>query len=59
MTSDGVWLAYYSDWSGMAVFESELECLRYAVDKTMTVKYVPFGQDLRDAVRLPGVMQHG
>jgi hypothetical protein len=44
----GVWCAYYSDWSGMAVFDDELAALRYAVERSMSVKHVLFGQDLRN-----------
>jgi hypothetical protein len=47
----GVWLAYYSDWSGMAVFATEIEALRYAVEKSMIVSPVVYGVDLKEAVR--------
>ena len=42
----GVWIAYYSDRSGVVPFGSEIEALRYAVDKSMTVRRVPFGEDV-------------
>jgi hypothetical protein len=50
MNPTGAWLAYYADWSAMAVFDDELACLRYAVEKGMQVKVVPFGVDLHEAV---------
>jgi hypothetical protein len=46
----GVWLAYYNDWSGMAVFATEVEALRYAVQKGMAVAFAKFGVDLKEAV---------
>lgn len=46
----GVWLAYYRDWSGMAVFRTELDALRYAVEKGMAVTPLLFGVDLKEAV---------
>lgn len=45
-----VWLAYHDDWSGMAVFSSEITCLRYAQQNGMRVLQVAFGVDLREAV---------
>jgi hypothetical protein len=47
----GVWLAFYRDWSGLAVFATEVEALRYAVGKGMAVAFAKFGEDLREAVR--------
>ena len=46
----GVWVAYHSDWSGFALFDLELECLRYAVANSMAVAQVPFGKDVRQEV---------
>jgi hypothetical protein len=43
----GAWVAYYSDYSGISIFASELEALRHAVGKSMTVEFVPWGEDLR------------
>jgi hypothetical protein len=40
----GVWLAYYTDWSGLAVFATEIEALRYAVDHTMSVAFREWGE---------------
>jgi hypothetical protein len=45
----GCWL--YEDWSGMAVFSSELAALRWAVDRDARVRRIPFGVDLREAVK--------
>lgn len=47
-TSDrgGVWLAYYSDRSGAAIFATEIEALRHAVEWSMAVRFVLFGQDV-------------
>jgi hypothetical protein len=47
----GVWLGYHEDWSGMAVFSSELAALRWAVERNAAVTRVPFGVDLREAVK--------
>lgn len=43
-----IWFAYYYDHSGAAVFETEIEALRYALANGMQVKRVPFGVDLWD-----------
>lgn len=40
----GCWLAYYGDRSGVAVFGDELEALRYAVERSMSVKWQPWGE---------------
>lgn len=40
----GFWLAYYSDWSGIAAFPTEIEALRHAVDKSMTVMFCEWGE---------------
>ena len=45
------WLAFYPDWSGFALFANEIECLRYAVSKTMQVALIPLGTDVQEAVR--------
>lgn len=50
---DGIWLAYYEDWSGCSAFSTEVDALRYAVTRGMQVKRVRFGQDLRDQVNAP------
>ena len=42
----GVWVAYYSDRSGIAAFDSEIEALRYAVKHTCLVEFREFGEDL-------------
>jgi hypothetical protein len=43
-----IWVAYYYDRSGVAVFETEIEALRYALANSMQVKRAPFGVDLFD-----------
>jgi len=35
-----IWIAYHMDWSGFAIFETEIEALRYAVEHSMQVKAV-------------------
>lgn len=42
----GVWVALYQDASHVAVFATEIEALRHAIDKQMTVKFVPYGEDI-------------
>lgn len=39
----GVWIAFYSDYSGYAPFPSELEALRHAVASGMEVEFTPWG----------------
>jgi hypothetical protein len=41
----GVWLAYHGDWSGWVVFAAEIEALRHAVDHSMRVKFLKYGED--------------
>lgn len=47
----GAWLAYFHDRSGLAVFDEEVEALRYAVSNTMSVLFWRYGADLGDALR--------
>lgn len=42
----GVWVAYYSDRSGAAVFPTEVEALRYAVEVSAAVQFVEWGEDV-------------
>lgn len=42
----GVWVAFYSDRSGIASFGTEIDALRFAVDHGMEVQFRPFGADL-------------
>lgn len=42
---DGVWLAFYGDWSGWRVFKSEMQALRHAVANSMSVVFLPYGAD--------------
>lgn len=46
----GVWVAYFSDWSSMVPFPTEVEALRHAVANSMRVTEVPFGTCLHDVV---------
>lgn len=41
----GCWVAYYSDRSGIAMFPTEIEALRVAVDRQMECKFVEWGAD--------------
>lgn len=42
-----VWVACHCDWSGFALFDTEIEALRYAVDHSMAVHRVPTHADVR------------
>lgn len=46
-----LWLAYHSDHSDYAVFTSELEALRFAVDNSMLVQRIDPGESIRDQLR--------
>ena len=39
------WIAYYHDYSGVAVFETEIEALGYAVENSMQVAQYFNGDD--------------
>lgn len=43
------WMAYYTDWSGIAVFDNEIDCLRHAVANHMEVIELSAG-DVRDQI---------
>jgi hypothetical protein len=43
---EGVWVARYPDGSASAAFPTEIEALRHAVNNSMEVALVPFGEDL-------------
>jgi hypothetical protein len=45
----GVWLAYYHDRSGMAVFDQEVDALRYAVEHSTEVAFWTYGTDWNEA----------
>lgn len=49
--ADGVWLAYYPDQSGWRIFKSEIAALRFAVDTSMSITFLHYGEDPHDAVR--------
>lgn len=40
----GVWVAYYLDKSACVPFATELDALRFAVDRSMSVRFVRFGE---------------
>ena len=44
---EGAWVAYHGDFSGFVIFDKEIEALRYAVENSMMVAFIPFGQDVR------------
>lgn len=47
-----IWLAYWPDWSEAAIFLSELEALRHAVDQGgMKVAQTKIGAGLREQTR--------
>lgn len=43
---NGIWIAYYSDWSSVVAFTDEVDALRWAVKNTMLVKFVEFGAEV-------------
>jgi hypothetical protein len=47
----GVWVAYYTDWSGFRVFASEIDALRHAVVNGMSVLFTEWGKDPREVER--------
>jgi hypothetical protein len=48
--ADYVWIAYHDDWSGFVVFKNEVEALRHAVDHSMQVGRVNYGDDVRQTI---------
>lgn len=45
------WVAYFTDFSGFAVFTDETSALRYAVkNQMMHVALVPYGMDVRECI---------
>lgn len=38
---NGVWLAFYTDRSDLAIFDAEIDALRYALGKQMQVAWWP------------------
>lgn len=51
MHTNGVWIAFYFDFSGFAIFSEELEARRYAGDHHMQVEFIEFGQDVPYSLR--------
>lgn len=49
----GVWLAFHFDLSGLAAFaaDEELKARRYADEHNMSVEFIEFGKDIRQAIR--------
>jgi hypothetical protein len=47
----GVWVAFYQDGSGVYLFRSEVEALRFAVDRSAAVVFVEWGVEVREATR--------
>ena len=45
--SGGAWIAYCPDYSGANVFGDELSALRFAVEHSMSVKFVEYGGSIR------------
>lgn len=43
----GVWVARYFDGSGIVAFPTEVQALRYAVERQMEVAFVAWGNDLQ------------
>ncbi|MCP9947228.1 hypothetical protein [Actinomadura madurae] len=43
----GVWVARYADGSSICPFGEEIDALRHAVDHTMEVAFIPWGEDAR------------
>lgn len=41
------WVAYHTDYSGIAVFSTEIEALRYAVEHGMKVERHESGGEIR------------
>ena len=52
MDEYGCWVVYYSDRSGIAMFPTEIEALRVAVDRKMECKFVEWGVDPFDGNRM-------
>ncbi len=53
MAAAGAWVAFYEDWSDVAVFSSELAALRYAVGRSgMSVVLWQFGMNREQALQV-------
>ena len=48
-TPAGVWLSYYPDNSAVAPHGSEIDAYRYALPRSQSVLFVPFGMTIREA----------
>lgn len=47
------WCAFHYDFSGIAVFDDELACYKYALANHMQVKPIRLGRDIRDQINAP------
>ncbi len=43
---DGCWVAYYLDRSAVALFASEIEALKYALPRAMSVRFIKWGEEI-------------
>lgn len=59
MDEPTVWIAYYGDWSGFAVFDDELACLRHAVAHHMEAGQFHLGQPLPPPSTARAILDHG
>lgn len=51
---EGVWVAFYYDRSGMAIFDKEVDALRYCIDKHYDdVIFWEFGESWQEATTKP------
>lgn len=46
-----IWVAHHEDFSEFAIFAEEIECLRYALDHTMSVARVELGRGVAEQLR--------
>lgn len=43
----GCWIAFHSDWTCFAIFDTELDALRFAVEHSMNVEFREWGEVAR------------
>lgn len=48
---DVIWVAYHSDYSEIAIFAEEIDCLRYALDHMMDAAQVELGRGVHEQLR--------
>lgn len=56
--TDGVWVSYYSDGSGVYVHASEIAAYRESAGYTRDVIFVPWNQSVNDAERAAREARH-